>query len=93
MKNQPAFLRGKVRGPLEPPPLLSPPRYADVLRFLADVQRDYYTTMREHLGNREPVVVELGPEHLSVVAYEDPALPLGTSQAFSLGDAIRALDA
>ena len=54
---------------------------------------DAETTMREHLGNREPVLLELGPEHLSVVAYEDPALPLGTSRAFSLGDAIRALDA
>jgi hypothetical protein len=54
---------------------------------------DAEAAMREHLGRREPVLLELGRRHFTVVAYEDPALPLGTSRAFSLGDAIVAVDA
>lgn len=43
--------------------------------------------MREQLAAREPVILELGPEDFSVVAYEDPALPLESSCAFALSGA------
>lgn len=53
---------------------------------------DAELAMREQLATREPVIFELGPEDFSVVAYEDPMLPLESSRAFALSGALGQLE-
>ena len=48
--------------------------------------------MREQLAASEPIIVELGPQDLAVVAYEDPTLAPKSSRAFPLSRALGQLD-
>ena len=48
--------------------------------------------VRDRLANREPLIVAWEREHVSVVVYTDPLLPLSSSRAFRLDDALHRLE-
>ncbi len=52
---------------------------------------DVEAAMREQLATRPPIILELGSEHIRIVAYEDPTLPLESSRAFTPQEVRRSL--